>query len=60
MEWILPKDGDERIIKKFFLFPICLNDKLRWMGTYRVKQRYEIGTGRGLFGTNWTSVEWID
>jgi hypothetical protein len=40
MKWKLPKDGDERVITKFLIFPLTLNDERRWLEKVEINQVY--------------------
>lgn len=40
MRWQEPKDGDEKIVKKFALLPITLGRETRWLEFVTIKYIY--------------------
>jgi hypothetical protein len=45
-----PKHDDTRTIRRFLLFPKCLNGVCKWLCIAKIKQRYE--------GLNWADAGW--
>ena len=35
-----PKEYETRIVERFLLFPVTLNDEKRWLEKAKIKQRY--------------------
>lgn len=67
MRWIkkekgYPKDGDERIITKFLLFPTCLDNETRWLEKTTIKQvaRYWCDPTSASDGVHWMDKEWVN
>lgn len=52
--------GQERIEKKFLLFPKCINNEWRWLEKVSYKQRYrrELDSS-GFYCYLWEDVEWL-
>lgn len=40
MRWMRPRDRDFRIIRRFALFPICINREYCWLETVYIEQKY--------------------
>lgn len=57
-----PKDGDERIVMRFLLFPKCIDGKWRWMRKVEIKQRYETVYWDDIMGvelgSGWVNKSW--
>jgi len=55
-----PKLGDTRIITKFLLLPMILNDEFRWLERATIKQRWGVWYP-DEFGPEerWENVEWV-
>lgn len=58
MRWTIPNNNDTKIKRKFALFPIKINNEVRWLERVTVKYRYGYSTEIGLFG--WFPIEFID
>ena len=43
MRWKLPKQNEQRIICKFAILPIRINNERVWLEYYYVRQEYEKG-----------------
>lgn len=57
------REGDTRIVRRFLLWPVCIQDEWRWLGLAIIKQKL-CGTfdynSTGYRGFKWSNVEWID
>ena len=53
MEWLGPKNGESRIIKKFAWLPVDMTNEnvTVWLGKYYEYQSY--------FSNKWTKGEWV-
>ena len=40
MRWIMPRDGDTKIEKKFAILPIKIKNETRWLEWVTVKYQY--------------------
>lgn len=60
-----PKLDDERTITKFLLFPVCINNEMRWLEKATIKQKFkridkELENGEWCFSIGWKDIEFID
>lgn len=58
-----PKQGDNRTVSKFLLFPRCLDGEWRWLGRERIVQHFREWTeldpeGYPMQGSGWVDVRW--
>ena len=53
-----PKEGSERIIKRFAIVPLCLNGSCRWLETVYVLQKLERHLGDYGACYRWVDVRW--
>lgn len=62
-EKIIPKDGEERIIRRFPIIPVYINNEYRWLESVIILQRYlaceYIGFGDWI-GFKWVNVRYLD
>ena len=57
------KTGDVRIINYFAIWPVCINDELRWLEYVTIEQVYQKGTTIGQdysIPDNWLNIRFID
>lgn len=59
MRWRKRRTGDERIIKKFAIFPIKVNGQVRWLEWVTIKQVAYDTDYYGRFDC-WHNKEFID
>ena len=66
-----PKDNEERVVRKFLIFPKCVDHEYRWLEKVKIRQRYleeEMHKCRGIFGGDsfyttggwWIDIEYVD
>ena len=61
-----PKEGEQRVIKKFLILPLSFNEETRWLCSTKIQQRYRedaIDSGEdGDWGIyvkgGWINVSW--
>ena len=41
MRWKIPNNGDKRIVKRFALFPIRIDNECRWLEFVYIQQFYD-------------------
>lgn len=57
MRWKRVQTGDERIVRRFALFPICINNDVRWLEWCLIKQQtYDVS----YYINPWFNVSFID
>ena len=55
--------GDKRIVKRFLLFPMLLNDEWRWLENCNIVEQLTRIYRRGNSSKNiyeWSSIGWLD
>ena len=52
-----PENHDIRIIKRFLIIPVKINDEYRWMEKASIKQQYLYTTGHCM---KWVNISWED
>lgn len=55
--------GDERIVRRFLLHPVTINEERRWLEFARIRQRCTIRFGADGDGNRvrtWENVAWVD
>ena len=52
MKWKTPKNGDERIIKKFLWFPLVLVGEKRWLEKVEITQLFNNG--------KWSDLKFVE
>lgn len=69
MKWkkkikIYPKEGDKRIILKFLLLPLCIDNEYRWLEKVKIEQKYirkeKIKLGCCMYEHCWIDLRYID
>lgn len=40
IRWMLPSHGDKRVIKRFLILPLKINDEARWLEFAMIEQYY--------------------
>lgn len=55
MRWTRPCAGDEKIVRKFLLFPRSINKEVRWLQWATLKYVYQ---NFGGWGEEWSSAGW--
>lgn len=58
MKWKIPNINDIKIKRKFALFPIKINNEVRWLEWVVVKYRYDYNEDTWLY--SWMPIEFID
>ena len=53
-----PNFLDKRIIEKFLLFPVRINEEYRWLEKAKIEQVYTHSSGR--FGMRFENKKWVD
>lgn len=56
MRWETPVDKEERIVKRFLIFPTSIQGETRWWETAYIRQYYNSSLGDSY----WCNKEWID
>jgi hypothetical protein len=51
-----PNCGDRRIVTKFLLFPIVIDNEFRWLEKVKIEQKYILSP----FGYSWINKRFID
>ena len=54
MKWKQHKHGNDRLVKKFLLFPTCIRGECRWLENANIIQMWHV-----RFQT-WTNQWWAD
>lgn len=67
MRWNTPKDGDIKIKRKFALFPIEINNEVRWLEFVNIQYMYREKVYiqykndiKGYIYTGWTLEAFVD
>ena len=50
-------NSETRIVRKFLLFPLCINGETRWLENVKFEMKYSVFVG--LSG-GWKCTRWID
>ena len=53
-----PKDGDERVVKKFALFPMFCEGEVRWLEKVTAEQKFEYDAGDEF--NRWHNKKFVD
>ncbi len=54
-----PDVGEKRVVKRFLLWPTCLDDEWRWLEKAEVIQQFKRNERWVLgFGWDWTNIAW--
>lgn len=58
MRWIEPRPGDEKIVKKFALFPITICEETRWLEWVTIKYVYRSYAHTDMYGDRYLAYRW--
>lgn len=53
------REGDIRVVRRFLLWPVCIEDEWRWLGLSLIKQM-RIGPRGDFDAHSWINMEWVD
>lgn len=58
MRFKIPSDKDQRIVKRFAIFPIIVRDEVVWLETCYIEQQYEEDAieFEGLYINKWNNM----